>query len=110
MTSLHCSDGDLLVDFNIRTNMRIKYPGAFTIEYQSLVQGVLQVLFGWDSKKQQGTEGVFVTLIAFAVVAHEDQGTITLQVCLIILVISDTTCIISVPRSKSITWTLAYLD
>ena len=48
MTSLHCSDGDLLADFNIRKNTRIKYPGACAIEYQSIVQVALKVLFGWD--------------------------------------------------------------
>ena len=63
----------------------------------------------WDSKKQQGTEGIFGTLIVFAV-AHKEQGTIILQVCLVTLVISDTTCIISIPRSKDIPRTLAYLD
>ena len=109
MTSLHCSDGDLLADFNIRKNTRIKYPGACAIEYQSIVRVALKVLFGWDSEKQQGTEGVFSTLIAFAV-AHKEQGTITLQLCLVILLISDTNYILSVSRSKNITRTLAYLD
>ena len=109
MTSLHCSDGDLLADFNIRKNTRIKYPGACAIEYQSIVQVALKVLFGWDLEKQQGTEGVFGTLIAFAV-AHKEQGTITLQLCLVIRLISDTNCILSVSRSKNITRTLSYSD
>ena len=102
MTSLHCSDSDLLADLNIRKNTLIKYPGACAIEYQSIFQVALKVLFGWDLEKQQGTKGSFDTLIVF-VVTHKEQGTITLQVFLVILVISDTNCIISVSRLKNYT-------
>ena len=61
------------MDFRISRDTRINYTGACAIEYQSIVQIVLTVLFGWDSEKQQGSKGVFGKLIAF-VVAHEEQG------------------------------------
>jgi len=49
------------------------YPGACSIEYQSIVQILLEILFGWDSKKQEGSCGILGTLDAYAV-AHEEQG------------------------------------
>ena len=73
MQSRHCSDTDCLMDFRIRRDTCINYPGACAIEYQSIVQIVLKLLFGWDCEKQQGSKGVFGKLIAFSV-AHEEQG------------------------------------
>ena len=71
MQSLHCSDADCVMDFRISRDTRIKYTGAYAIEYQSIVQIVLKVLFGWDSEQQQGSKVVFGKLIAF-VVAYEE--------------------------------------
>ena len=73
MNSLHCSDADCVADFNLRRDTRIKYPGVCVIEYQSIIQIVLKVLFGWDSDKEQGGTGILGMLIAY-VVAHEEQG------------------------------------
>ena len=73
MQSFHCSEADCVMDFRIRRDTRINYPGACIIEYKSIVQIVLKVLFGWDSEKQQGNKGFFGNHISFAV-AHEEQG------------------------------------
>ena len=73
MLSLDCSDEDCVQDFLLRRDARIRYPGACSLEYQSVVQIALKVLFGWDSDKRQGSEGVFGELIAYAI-GHEEQG------------------------------------
>lgn len=78
MPSLDCEERDCIVDFKIRKRSRMMYPGACSIEYQSIVQILLEVLFGWDSKKQEGSCGILGTLDAYAV-AHEEQGRKTLH-------------------------------
>jgi len=70
---LYCEERDCIVDFKIRKRSRMMYPGACSIEYQSIVQILLEILFGWDSKKQEGSCGILGTLDAYAV-AHEEQG------------------------------------
>lgn len=79
MPSLDCEERDCIVDFKIRKRSRMMYPGACSIEYQSIVQILLEVLFGWDSKKQEGSCGILGTLDAYSV-AHEEQGKFTTMV------------------------------
>ena len=73
MPSLDSDDAECIADFQIRKKTRLRYPGACAIEYESIVQIVLKILFGWDSSKQHGCEGIFGELIAWCV-AHEEQG------------------------------------
>ena len=115
MPSLDCEERDCIVDFKIRKRSRMMYPGACSIEYQSIVQILLEVLFGWDSKKQEGSCGILGTLDAYSV-AHEEQGKFTTMVYtftnLYILdcVIDD---LLSHPylfRSEDIAWPLVVMD
>ena len=50
-----------------------RYPGACAQEYHSAIQIVMECLFGWDAKKQQGTVGVLGIVEAFCQ-AIEEQG------------------------------------
>ena len=110
MPSLDCEERDCIVDFKIRKRSRMMYPGACSIEYQSIVQILLEVLFGWDSKKQEGSCGILGTLDAYAV-AHEEQGKFTSIVYIYILIYIDD--LLSHPylfRSEDIAWPLAVMD
>ena len=49
------------------------YPGACSLEYQSLMQIVLECLFNWDSKNQKGRDGIVGIVEAFCR-ADEEQG------------------------------------
>ena len=59
--------------------MRLRYPGACSLEYQSIIQIVLECLFQWDPKQQKAKgPGIFGTLLMFAP-ADEEQGRFTLH-------------------------------
>jgi hypothetical protein len=77
MPTLHCSDSELIADFQIRKKTRLMYPGACSLEYQSIVQIALKILFGWDSVNQKGLDGIIGQLLAYAI-AHEEQGVNTI--------------------------------
>ena len=72
------SDHDCFVDFKLRSDAREKFPGACSLEYQSIVDIAINVLFGWDANKQEGGSGIVGELKAWAV-AHEEQGRKTLH-------------------------------
>ncbi len=73
------SDEDCIADFALRKKLRLRYPGACSLEYQSLIQIVLHCLFQWDSKKQRAKgPGIVGTLLAFAP-ADEEQQKFTLH-------------------------------
>ena len=56
----------------------MKFPGACSLEYQSIVDIVIKVLLGWDMNKQEGGVGIFGELKAWAI-AHKEQGRKTLH-------------------------------
>jgi hypothetical protein len=68
-----------LADFVLRRDTRIKYPGACSLEYQSVMQILTECLLKWDTKRQtsQG-KGILGTVLAFAG-ADEEQGNKTLH-------------------------------
>ena len=74
MPSLKSSNDDCLTDFILRRDARLKYPGACALDYESIVQVLVEILFAWDSEKQEGKVGIFGKLLAFSG-AHEEQGT-----------------------------------
>lgn len=81
MPSIDCEENECIADFQIRKRTRLNYPGACAIEYESIVQIVINILFGWDSVKQQGNQGIFGELLAWCI-AHEEQGNFII-VCLL---------------------------
>ena len=81
MPSIDCEENECIADFQIRKRTRLNYPGACAIEYESIVQIVINILFGWDSVKQQGNRGIFGELLAWCI-AHEEQGNFII-VCLL---------------------------
>ena len=73
-----CSDAECVADFSIRSRMRIKYPGACSLYYQSAIQEVYKML-GWDARSNKAKEcGIFGQVEAFCR-ADEEQGRGTLH-------------------------------
>ena len=54
------------MDFNARKKWRSKYPGACVTEYESMMQVVIGILIGWDSKSRSGNSGIFGIPEAYA--------------------------------------------
>ena len=73
MPSLDCEENICLLDYRMRRDTRLKYPGACALEYESIMKTLLRTLFGWNCKKRKGTKGIFGTLLAFSL-GHEEQG------------------------------------
>jgi hypothetical protein len=44
---VNCSEEECILDFNLRTETRTKYPGACSLFYQAAIQAVYELL-GWD--------------------------------------------------------------
>ena len=62
-----------IADFELRAQQRIKYPGACSLVYESLMQIVIKCLLGWSTDDQVGEEGIFGVLEAWAR-SDEEQG------------------------------------
>ena len=73
LPSLKSDEAEQMVDFCVRQKNRLLYPGACSLEYQSLVQIVLECLLGWDSNNRKGREGILGVLEAFCR-GDEEQG------------------------------------
>ena len=55
------------------------YPGAHSIEFQNIMQIVIETLFNWDTKNQVAKgPGIFGTVVVF-VPANEEQSCKTLH-------------------------------
>ena len=56
---------DCFLDLKIRRGWRSTYPGACSLEFQSLMQVFINVLLGWDEKKKCGAKGIFGKVLAW---------------------------------------------
>ena len=63
MPLLYCSEEACSEDCIMRRDARLKYPGTCALEYQSVVQVLLECSFGWNAKEQKGGKGIFGWLI-----------------------------------------------
>ena len=61
-------------NWNLERNLSTTHPGAGAIEYQSLLQIVIEDLLGWDiNKGKPNGKGVFGVLEAFGATTEEQQ-------------------------------------
>jgi len=67
-----------LLDLTTRKKLRSKHPGACTLEYQNIVQIVINILIGWNNKTGQGSNGIFGIPLAYADCC-EEQARYTLH-------------------------------
>ena len=76
---MKCTEEECLADFVIRKKTRLQYPGACSLEFQSVMQILTQCLLKWDIKKRKSTgQGILGTILAFFG-ADEEQGRKTLH-------------------------------
>ena len=52
LPSLKGSEEDCIADFVLRKDARISYPGACSLEFQSVMQKLMECLLRWDTKTQ----------------------------------------------------------
>jgi hypothetical protein len=79
LPSLKGSEEDCIANFVLQKDARISYPGACSLEFQSVVQILTECLLRWDTKTQTSKgKGILGTVIAFAR-ADEEQGRKTLH-------------------------------
>ena len=70
---------DCIADLKLRKKIRMDYPGACSIEFQNVMDIVIETLFNWDTKKQVAKGPViFGTAVAFAP-ADKEQSLKTLH-------------------------------
>ncbi len=67
LPSLKGSEEDCIADFVLRKDARISYPGACSLEFQSVMQILMECLLRWDTKTQTAKgKGILGTVVAFA--------------------------------------------
>ncbi len=76
---MQCSEADCIADFVLRKDIRLKKPGACSLEFQSVMQIVVECMLRWDIKKKTSKgKGILGTVFAFFA-ADEEQGRKTLH-------------------------------
>ena len=79
LPNLKCSEEDCLADFVLQRDLRMKYPGACSLEFQSVMQILTKCMLRWDTKTQSSKgKGILGAVLAFSV-ADEEQGRKTLH-------------------------------
>jgi hypothetical protein len=63
----------------LQRDTRLQYPGACSLEFQSVMQILTKCMLRWDTKTQSSKgKGILGTVLAFSG-ADEEQGRITLH-------------------------------
>ena len=76
---MQCSEADCIADFVLRKDVRLKNPGACSLEFQSVLQIIIECMLQWDIKKKTSKgKGILGTVLAFFA-ADEEQGRKTLH-------------------------------
>ncbi len=79
LPNLKCSEEDCLADFVLQRDTRMKYPGACSLEFQSVMQILTKCMLRWDTKTQSSKgKGILGTVFLFSG-ADEEQGRKTLH-------------------------------
>ena len=73
------TDAEILVDFKIRQETRVQYPGLCAEEYSRIMSLVIKHVFGWDVDNPKNNKtGLFGDVVAWCL-AMEEQGRKTLH-------------------------------
>ena len=73
-----CDNSKCLLDFNARKKWRKQSPGACALEYESMLQIVIENLIGWNHETHTGVKGIFGVPLAYADCC-EEQARYTLH-------------------------------
>ena len=67
LPSLQCTEDDCLANFVLQKDIRLKNPGACSIEFQSVMQILMECMLQWDvSKKTSKGKGILGSVVAFS--------------------------------------------
>ncbi len=76
---MQCSEADCIADFVLQKDIRLKNQGACSLEFQSVMQIVVECMLHWDIKKKTSKgKAILGTVLAFFA-ADEEQGRKTLH-------------------------------
>ena len=79
LPNLKCSEEKCLADFVLQRDTRLQYPGACSLEFQSVMQILTKCMLRWDTKTQSSIgKGILGTVLAFSG-ADKEQGRKTLH-------------------------------
>ena len=68
------AEAEILTEFNVREEARVKHPGLCAEEYQRIMELVIKHLFKWDTRTQKSKDvGLFGEVVAWCL-ATEEQG------------------------------------
>ena len=62
-----------VLDLKVRKEVRMKSPGACALEFESIMQIVLECMIGWDMKERVGKKGIFGIPIAVGNTSEEQM-------------------------------------
>ena len=79
LPSLKCSEEDCIADFVIRKETRLKYPGACSLEFQSVMDIFTSCLLKWDINTRTSTGRGILGIVRAFFAADEEQGRKTLH-------------------------------
>ena len=77
MEDIQCQHKCVL-DLSARKKWRAKYPGVCELEYENVIQIVINILIGWKQNSQLGNNGIFGVPLAYADCC-EEQARYTLH-------------------------------
>ncbi len=79
LSSLQCSEADCFADFVLQKDIRLNHPGACSLEFQSVMEILMECMLRWDIKKKTTRgKGILGTVVAFSG-ADEEQGRKTIN-------------------------------
>ncbi len=71
---MQCSEADCIANFVLQKDIRLNHPGACSLEFQSVMQILMECMLHWDIKKKTSKgKGILGTVLAFFA-ADEEQG------------------------------------
>jgi hypothetical protein len=74
LPSLQCLEAHCFADFVLQKDIRLNHPGARFLEFQSVMQILMECMLPWDVKKKTTRgKGILGTVVAFSA-ADEEQG------------------------------------
>jgi hypothetical protein len=79
LPSLQCSEADSFAAFVLQKDIRLNCPGAFSLEFQIVMQILMECMLQWDIKKKTTQEkGILGKVVPFSA-ADEEQHRKTLH-------------------------------
>ena len=83
LPKLNLSEDECIADLHLRQKYRTCYPGACSLEFESMMQIVIKCLLGWDTKTKTSKNGIFGKLLHLTrTIEEQGRGTLHDHLCL----------------------------